>query len=93
MNKETVFNKLLEVVENNTKSNFAITEAVRVLNDTNVLHARSFEQTLDENSKVTREQVAVSKLLVKYFFWIFTMVIIALIVAGGYEKAFQFIKL
>lgn len=99
MTNQQLINKLIELSEkfNNTVSKmetaFSVqSEILRQINDQNKLH----KQAIETNTQATNDLSALVKEQTRSFnkmWYIFWIIVMALIVLAGAEKVFQFIKL
>lgn len=99
MKNQELVNKLIELSEkfNNTISKietaFSVqSEILRQINDQNKLH----KQAIETNTQATKDLSTLVKEQTRSFnkmWYIFWIVIMALVVLAGAEKIFQFIKL
>ncbi|MEM4711394.1 MAG: hypothetical protein QXL18_05600 [Candidatus Woesearchaeota archaeon] len=98
MTNKQLINKLIELSEkfNNTilkiETAFSVqSEILRQINDQNKLH----KQAIEINTQATKDLSILVKEQIKSFnkiWYIFWLIIMALIVLAGAEKVFQFIK-
>jgi len=66
-----------------------VSSGIKALNDNSTLHSAEIK----ENTAATLQMVVAIKAIARSGFWLFTIVIFALIVLAGAEKALPFIKL
>ncbi len=90
--KDDLFSLFIEVQKENTKYMGQVATALDSINDNNVLHSKA----INDNASATMEMVRVfNRFFNGYFkvmFFAFILIIAALIVIAGAEKAFDIFK-
>lgn len=84
--KDFLIDNLFDVSKQSNEAMNRIANAVDAINDTNILHS----QTIEQHSMAIREIIAVNKSVLSFFRVIIMLLLAALIVVAGAEKAFDF---
>lgn len=91
MNKDKLFETILQHNERNTEAMNNVATAINRINDQNTLHNSSFLEALHANTDSIKQLVAANTAFLSFFRWIVWFLIGTLAVAAGYEKVFKFI--
>ena len=87
MKKQPLTEFLLTIQKDNLIAMDRIATGIEKMNDSNVLHRKAIEI----NSEATHQMVTETKALLSFVRWIVVVLVLALIVLAGAEKALKFI--
>ncbi len=85
LTKDDLIKIIIEGNRQMTEATMGVKDALRDLNDNNVLH----RQALDNNTRVIRDMVQCNEAVMNMIKWVFLLIIAALVVLAGAEKVFE----
>lgn len=87
MTKSDLMRVIIEGNRKMTEATMGVKDALRDLNDNNVLH----RQALDNNTKVVQDLVTCNRTVTNMIRWVFIILVLALVVLAGAEKVLEFL--